>query len=641
MKQNMKLSRIIFAAAVLPMLFTGCHKPDELVRENNGNVMNLTIKGTLLQNSQEYDAVVNDEDYTVTFNIPYYISDTEEIMSDLSELKIRATMPLGAKFEPGISGIHDMSDGKVFVSTLVYEDGVRKPYTFRALRKKSDDSSLDGAALTDEDVRAVFSITEPTADNPKGKLTVLKTSGAVEAALQSVKLTPAPWATIEAAGYDRQTGTVDLNAIKEIYVFSQDGASKTVYEVSIESPAVLPSGQIGYVSALFGIQCTGADGLGFEADANCSIAAVGNYLIVSNKNDASKMAVFNRFSGRHLTEVTVNTSGVDASRELRAISTDDDGNLVAVTYTCTKEQTDVTKANGWDYVKTDPAIKVYYWKNGIDSAPEEIMNLSITSAEMNKLASKATELFNQMGIKGSLSSGRAVITSTEAAVARVFAFYFNNGKFQTVEQFCPYSDGKAFWLSTKNSSKAIPLNTESPLAYVINGDFRPQIGYSTGVPAGSLVFDAPKTHWWASGGNYDYTKNLRGVDVTEFNGTRLLAVSNGNLSSGIWGHRLYVANIGMAPTKTSLQSGFLFDSREGDLEHGDASKGGPTGTGYSPSGMTSTYPFVASDGKFGGDNATKRGDVIFVESADGNVVQVYMFTANAGILGYEITRYDM
>ena len=57
--------------------------------------------------------------------------------------------------------------------------------------------------------------------------------------------------------------------------------------------------------------------------------------------------------------------------------------------------------------------------------------------------------------------------------------------------------------------------------------------------------------------------------------------------------------------------------------------------------MTSTYPFVASDGKFGGDNATKRGDVIFVESADGNVVQVYMFTANAGILGYEITRYDM
>lgn len=637
----MKISKLILPAVILSLMSPGCYSPDELVRENNDNVMNLTIRGTLLQNSQEYDAEINDEEYTVTFNIPYYISDTEELMSDLSEVKIRATMPLGAKFEPGVSGIHDMSDGKVFVSTLVYEDGTRKPYTFRARRKKSDDSSLAGAALTDEDVRAVFSITAPTSDNPKGKLTVLKTSGAVEAALQSVKLTPAPWATIEAAGYDKENGTVDLNSIKEIFVFSQDGTSKTVYEVSIESPAILPAGQIGYISSLFGIQCTNADGLGMEPDANCSMTAVENYLIVSNKNDFNKMAVFNRFSGRHLTDVTVNTSGIDSDRQLRAISTDEDGNLVACTYTCTKEQTDVTKANGWDYVKTDPAIKVYLWKNGIEAAPECIMDLSITSAEMNKLPSKATELFNMMAVKGSLSSGRAVITSTEAAVARVFAFYFVNGKFQTVEQFCPYNDGKAFWLSTKNASKAVPMNTESPLAYVINGDFRPQIGYNTGVAAGSLVFDAPKTHWWVSGGNYDYSKNIRGIDVVDFNGTRLLAVSNGNLASGIWGHRLYVANIGMSPSKTSLQSGFLFDSREGDLEHGDASKGGPAGTGYSPSGMTSTYPFVVADGKFGGDNATKRGDVIFVKSADGNVVQAYMFTANAGILGYEITRYDM
>ena len=57
--------------------------------------------------------------------------------------------------------------------------------------------------------------------------------------------------------------------------------------------------------------------------------------------------------------------------------------------------------------------------------------------------------------------------------------------------------------------------------------------------------------------------------------------------------------------------------------------------------MTSTYPYVGADGVFGGTNLTKRGDVIFVPSADGNSVQVYMFTANAGLLGYEITRYDM
>lgn len=638
--KNMKISKIIFPIIAFSTIFSACHKPDDLIRENNDNVMHLSVRATLVQNGVEYDSVViNDEDYTITINMPYYISDTEEIMSDLTGIKLRATMPLGAKFEPGISGIHDFSDGQVFVSTLVYEDGTRKPYTFRAVRKKSDNSSLSKVALTDEDVRAVFSITEPTADDPKGKLTVLKTSGAVEAALGSVKLTPAPWASIQAPGYDPQSGIVNLNAIKEIKVVSQDGVTSTIYEVIIETPSVVPAGRVGYISNLFGLQCTAVNTLGFEADANCSMAAVDNYLIISNKDNFNKMAVLNRFSGRVITDLTINTSGIDADRELRAISTDDEGHLVAATYTCLKEPTETTVAAGWDYVVTDPSIKVYLWENGLAAAPKLIMDLDIKSDEMMALPSKANELFNVMGVKGSLTNGSAVITSTEAGVGRVFAFYFNNGQYQKVEQYCPYDiNGKKFWLSTKNSSKAIPINAESPLKYCIIGDFRPQIGWNSGIETGSFIFDQPTSHWWVSNGNHDYAKDMRSGDVVEFNGTYLLAVQNGNLSNGIWAHRLYVSNVGMSPSPASLQSGLLFDSREGDAVNGI---GSPEGTGNSPSGMTSTYPFNPADGKFGGNNLTKRGDVIFVESADGNVVQVYMFTANAGVLGYEITRYDM
>ena len=635
----MKISKILLPVLALSLTLSACHKPDELIRENNENVMHLTVKATLVQNGVEYDATIDDENHTVLLNIPYFISDTEEIMSDLSAIKLRATMPLGAKFEPGISGIRDFSDGQEFVTDLVYEDGTRNTYVFTAARKKSDNSSLAKAILTDEDVRAVFSITEPSKDNPKGKLTVLKTSGAVEAALGSVKITPAPWATIVAEGYDASTGIINLNVAKEIKVISQDGASNTIYEVVIDTPSTVPAGNIGYISNLFGLQCTAVNSLGFEQDANCSMAAIDNYLIISNKHDLTKSAVFNRFSGRVVTDVKINTSGIDAGRELRAISTDDEGHLVAATYTCTKEPTDVTVNAGWDYLVTPTAIKVYLWENGITAAPKLIMDLDIKSAEMLALPSKAAELFNMMAVKGSLTSGDAVITSTEAGVGRIIAFYFSNGEFKKVEQYCPYDvNGKLFWLSTKNASKAIPLNTSSPLSYCVIGDFRPQIGWSTGVAAGSFIFEAPKSHWWVSNGNYDYAKNMRGGDVVEFNGTQLLAVSNGNLSSGVWGHRLYVANIGMTPTPTSLQTGFLFDSREGDATHG---AGTPEGTGYGPSGMTSTYPYVGADGVFGGTNLTKRGDVIFVPSADGNSVQVYMFTANAGLLGYEITRYDM
>lgn len=635
----MKFSKILLPVLALSLTLSACHKPDELIRENNENVMHLTVKATLVQNGVEYDSIIDEENHTVLLNIPYFISDTEEIMSDLSAIKLRATMPLGAKFEPGISGIRDFSDGQEFVTDLVYEDGTRNTYVFTAARKKSDNSSLAKAILTDEDVRAVFSITEPSEDNPKGKLTVLKTSGAVAAALDAVKLTAAPWATIEAESYDSNTGIINLNVAKEIKVISQDGASSTVYEVIIDTPSTVPEGQVGYISNLFGLQCTAANPLGFEPDANCSMAVIDNYLIISNKHDLTKSAVFNRFSGRMVTDVTINTSGIDAGRELRAISTDDEGHLVAATYTCTKEPTDATVNAGWDYLVTDPAIKIYLWENGITAAPKCIMDISIKGAELSALKLKANELFNMMGVKGSLTSGRAVVTSTEAGVGRVFAFYFDNGAFQNVEQFCPFDvNGKAFWLSTKNSSKAIPLNTSSPLSYCLVGDFRPQIGWSTGVAAGSFIFEEPKSHWWVSNGNYDYSKNLRSGDVVEFNGTQLIAVSNGNLTNGVWGHRLYVANIGMSPTPAGLKNGFLFDSREGDAEKG---AGSPEGTGYGPTGMTSTYPYVSADGVFGGTNLSKRGDVVFVSSADGNSVQVYMFTANAGLFGYEITRYDM
>lgn len=630
----MKINGILLP--VVAVMLAGCHQPDELVREDTSNVMDLAIKGTLLQNQEEYDAVVDNEDYTVTLNVPYYISDMEEIMSDLSEVKFRASsLPLGAKFEPGLSGIHDMSDDQYFVSTLVYEDGTRAPYTFRTVRKKSSDARLASATLTDEDVRAVISITDPTEENPKGKLTVLKTSGSVEAALQSVKLIAADWATIQAPGYDAETGILDLTSVAEVFVFSQDGATKTVYEVSIETPSTVAPGQVGYISNLFGLQCTNADPLGFEADANYTIAAVDNYLIVSNKNDFTKMLIFNRFSGRRITDVIVNTSGIEAGRELRAISTDDDGNLVAFAYTNTIKISESTIANGYDLSETDENMKVYVWKNGITAAPECILDRSIYCDEIvalkttNKAAAlQGTELGNSIAVKGSLSSGRAVITSTEKLSGRIVGFFFQNGKYQTAEIFCPKKDGKAQWFSTGNSSKAIPFNTESPLYFALaSGNYSQQLAWYT--ESTYFVFNAPSKYWWT--GSTTYGKDVRGYDIVEFNGTQLLAVQNGQSSGSIWTHRLYVANIGLSPAQTSLATGYLFDSREG---------AGIAGTGYGVTGMTSTYPFVGGT-PLGGDNVSKRGDVIFVKSADGNVVQVYMMTTNAGILAYEITRYDM
>lgn len=51
-------------------------------------------------------------------------------------MKVSASLPVGAKFSPSISGIRDLVSG--FQSTLVKEDGSKITYTFKAAYVKSN-----------------------------------------------------------------------------------------------------------------------------------------------------------------------------------------------------------------------------------------------------------------------------------------------------------------------------------------------------------------------------------------------------------------------------------------------------------------------------------------------------------------------
>lgn len=618
----------------LPLIFlfclvTGCHVPDELIRDNTDNVSTLTVYGTLVQNSTEYTAVIDDEYNIITLEVPYYISDTEEIMSDLTQIKFRANLPLGCIFEPGLSGIHDLSDNQVFTSTLVYETGDRVPYVFRAVRKKSSDAYIVSASVTSEDVRVTISITDPT-ESDNGQIRIFNTSGSVAAAITSTALTPSPWATIYAPGYDAETGIANLVYATQVVVISQDGTTKNKYDISLETPDLVSPGNVGYIESLFGIQCTGSNPYGFEQDANYTIATVDDYLIVSNKNDFNKMIVFNRFSGRHLEDVSVNTSGIDSGRQIRAITTDDGGHLVAFTYTSTVEMDETDKANGHDRNLTPTAVKAWVWLDGIQSAPTQFLEEDIASDTFTSMASTVTEIGNTIYVTGNLESGSAVMTTIDKFVSRIIMFHFQNGVLQDVSQVCPSQNGVLQWVSTWNASKAIPVGSSYPVDnYFISLTSRYQQVYCQW-GSNLFAFEVPTTYWWNGGGTYGY--DIRGVDYVEFNGLYLMAIANGFVSNSVWSHRLYVANVSAVPSTESLINGFIFDSRESTEI---------SGAGYSVTGMTSTYPFNSSDTTFGGENIAGRGDVAFCLSEDGNSVQVYMMNMNAGILAYEITRYDM
>ena len=214
--------KYLFTGVLISMLaFMSCEDPDDLARTGSENVTGLTITGCLASDeSTTYSAIVDEASNTITIQVPYYISDTEKIQGDLTQMKVSASLPVGAKFSPSISGIRDLVSG--FQSTLVKEDGSKITYTFKAAYVKSKLASISKVELTDYS-RATIRIVEPESTGGTGKIIIYKTSSAIDAALKSAALTVSPWATIESSSLDPATGIIDLSNQPTITVIAQNG----------------------------------------------------------------------------------------------------------------------------------------------------------------------------------------------------------------------------------------------------------------------------------------------------------------------------------------------------------------------------------------------------------------------------------
>lgn len=613
-----------FTGILISMLaLVSCEAPDKLVRTGSENVTGLSVSGCLISDeSTKYRAVIDETNSTITVQVPYYISDTEKIQGDLTQMKVSASLPVGAKFSPGISGIHDLASG--FQSTLIKEDGSEITYTFKAVYVKSKLAGISKVELTDYP-RATIRIVEPETAGGMGKIIIYKVSSAIDAALKSATLTVSPWATVESSSMNPISGIIDLSTQPTITVIAQNGTDKTVYQTSVELPELLPQG-VGYTASLFGFQIYTDDTHGFEAGANRTMAVIDDYLIISNSADYNKMIVMDRYNGKVL-DVKVNTTGIDAGRSIHAITSDDAGHLVAMAYTSTL-----------DAGATDPNVRAWVWADGIEKAPKSIVYANINgstfaNAPVGINGVKKLELGRTICVKGDLTSGDAVIATPTKNVPRAVFLMFKDGKMQG-KAYVEWGGGAI--VSMWNATKVIPLTNTSPLGYIwASANFRQAINYTPiGTGARAIDFSRPKSHWWSGTSTYD--KNVRGIGYVEFNGTCLLGVQNGLSSKGVWSHRLYVSNITNTPWTSALADGFIFDSREGSV----TGTGSIPGTGYAVTGMTSSASFVSGK-KVLGANGNETGDVVFGRSADGNAVQVYMLTTDQGLFAYEITRFNL
>ena len=391
------------------------------------------------------------------------------------------------------------------------------------------------------------------------------------------------------------------------------------------------------LECLFGFQPYTDETHGMTKDAHFSMAVIGNYLILSNAKNIAEMPVYNRMTGDYLPNVKVNVDGIDCTdREFRAIANDDAGHLIAVAYTSTID-TDTS----------NDVVRAYVWKDGIDQKPTSFIYASLTGAMYANApygvnGVNTCDIYNTVKVYGDLTKDAVIATASWKNIRPVFQFVKDGALEPKAYVYWPGSGATA---SFGAMSTVVPLNYPADVAapkdleYLWNSGNHNQATVYVVNSTSALTFTNPSSHWWPKNG---YANPTWGMDALKINGTILVAVQNvqyANAKSPAgqnrYTSRLVVSNVGAVPAAGTLASGFIFDSREGDLVKGDATKGGPAGTGYGVKGMTSPYSFATGKTVMA-DNDLSVGYVLLSKGADGKSVQAYMLAQNNGLIGYNI-----
>ncbi len=414
---------------------------------------------------------------------------------------------------------------------------------------------------------------------------------------------------------------------------------KNAEGTTLQSVTVTQDAYEEEIESLFGFQVYTDDTHGFTKDANFTMAVVGDYLILSNSKNIAEMPVYNRYTGELLTDVKVNTEGIDCTaREFRAIATDDAGHLFAVAYTSTID----------DDTSND-TVRAFVWKNGIDQKPTSFIwadlggdMYSNAPSGINKVTKY--DIYNTVHVYGDLTGDAVIATSSYKNIRPVFQFV-KDGKLQ--------SKAYVYWPGDKAVASLGAMTNVIPLAYPndLTAPTNMEFFYNTGNHYQQIVsvsnsttafpYDRPTSHWWTYQEATKYQRPCLGLDAIKINGTVIVAAHNalyaGSSSAADtfrYSSRLYVANVGLNSAASSLNDGFIFDSREGD-KTGDESKGGPKGTGYAVTGMTSPHSFV-SEKTVLADNDNAAFYVLLAPGKDGRSVQAYMLAQNNGLIAYNI-----
>lgn len=594
--------------ALLLLFFAGCQDPVMPGFTEEANLHKLSVYGQLNVNKpKDYAAKIDDEKGLITIQVPYYISDVEQIKGDLTQMRVFASMPLGAKFEPKIEGLRDMTEG--FTSTIHYADGTSKEYKFIAEYAKSSAAEIANIKMiSDNNAAFVYRIAPEEVDG----VTIISVAQFGYLHLQQLKaanlsIVPSPWATVSSNVTDGPVDVTDESL--RFTVTAQDGTTVRTYGFKIVEPNYVPEGTPGSITPLFGVKVTKDDEYGWVDAQNRSMAVIGDELIIANLQGG--LLRHNRFTGAP-TGKTVDRTGIEG--DIHGIAHDEAGHLVAATIASINNK----------YIPNH-TLELFVWKDGIEGKPTKIYSLDLQNSPLMAGKNPNANTGRTMGIAGDVLGGKARIGFVFGGLNEFMVLSLNNGK---VVKNSGLIAPKEVVMPLTNASKCIPTGVEDndPVLIGMTADrcmVKSQMN-------GEAAKFGGGGHWWNVYGN------TKGFAYARFNGMELVALGNGKVadwSAAVdWKNRLIVSNISDG-TPGVLATGEILDSYNKRYDPNTNETSGDNEVDYGR-----LYGWL---NERVGTNPNKVGDACFYVSPDGTTVQVYLMVTDMGFMGWEITKFEL
>lgn len=424
--------------AICLMLLAGCEEEDPIIHNNENELSDiwLSVPG---EKDARFDAEFSAEKDSIYFNVPYFYPVVTDNEMDLSNLVLRANIPLDAKITPSLGVPMDFSN-PVRIE-VISGTGEVKPYWIvvkrvadLSVKEISIEVDIDGGTATiqgfERDGEFIF-YALPEYDLSAVRVYIETDRHASSSLAPGAVVDLSTAATFTVTGIDQSSRTYTMRAVPPKRLEYGVGITRMIWSKS------------------------GAE-MNFSAHAETGLAVSGDQVIVVSNPSPSKYTIFNRFTGEHEGEMVM--PGAIRSFQL---TNDEAGHLLGTTYA----------PKGSDFV-------IYKWDNPLDPTPEEFIRYTnVTTSDVDGA------LGRRINIIGNLAQD-AVIMVTESRAPHFLRWTVIGGELvsNTPEVITYQSPVSSSWPWL---SEAQPVSTAPDTDYFVN--YEGEIALVSGTSHNRLV----------------------------------------------------------------------------------------------------------------------------------------------------------